>query len=143
MAIHDFKTRFYVANKAINTTGVSDILDTDQVTNPGDGSPMYVNVLLLTCFTGTTTDRTLTLTMESTSTGTPAAGNTVMQLLKATKNQDLDAVTDEGVLYSGPIPANLIKKYTHLRHTASGALTGGYIQVYLDIHPMVTTKQGS
>lgn len=141
MAIFDTPLKFYSANKAVTTTGASDVLNFGAIPNWGDGNPMYAIVMLLTAFTGTTTDRTLTLTMESTSTGTPAAGNTVMQLLPATKQQDLDAAANEGVLACMAVPADKMRKYTALRHTASAALTGGYINVFLSPHPIHTETQ--
>ena len=141
MAIFDTPLKFYSANKAVTTTGPSDVLNMGAISNWGDGNPMYAVVMLLTAFTGTTTDRTLTLTMESTSTGTPAAGNTVMQLLVATKQQAIDAAADEGVLACVAVPSNLMRKYTGLRHTASAALTGGYIQVFLSPTPIHSEVQ--
>lgn len=141
MAIYDKPLKFYAANKAVTTTGTSDVLNMGAIPNWGDGNPMYAILTLLTAFTGTTTDRTLTLTMESTSTGTPAAGNTVMQLLVATKQQDIDAAADEGILACVAVPSNLMRKYTGLRHTASAALTGGYIQVHLSPTPIHSEVQ--
>jgi hypothetical protein len=141
MAILDTPLKFYSANKAVTTTGVSDVLNMGAISNWGDGNPMYAVVMLLTAFTGTTTDRTLTLTMESTSTGTPAAGNTVMQLLPATKQQAIDAAANEGVLACMAVPSNLMRKYTSVRHTASAALTGGYINVFLSPVPIHSEVQ--
>ena len=141
MGIFDKPFKFYSSNKAVTTTGVSDVLNVGATKNWGDGSPIYAVVMLTTAFTGTTTNRTLTLTMESTSTGTPAATNTVMQLLAATKQQAIDDAAEQGVLACCAIPADSMRKYASLRHTVSGALTGGYINVFLSPTPIHTEVQ--
>ena len=141
MAIFDKPFKFYSSNKALNTTGVSDVLDVGATKNWGDGSPLYAVVMLTTKFSGATTTSTLTLTMESTSTGTPAATNTVMQLLPATKQGNMDAAADLGVLACMAVPADKMRKYTGLRHTCSAAITGGYINVFLSPVPIHTEVQ--
>jgi hypothetical protein len=123
--------------QAVTSSAISNVFDSgsdNTLKNLGVGEPMWLVVLTQTTATDTSSDATLTVSLESDSTANLATSATVHYTTAALA---FAAYATAGtVLVCIPLPSGQYERYAGVRYTvASGPLTAGKFDAFLTRDP--------
>lgn len=117
-------------NTAVGTNVVGDVVDTTSTkADIGTGEPVYFVLQVSTDVTSAGA-ATVSFTLESSI--SVSLVHTTNLVHVATKTYSPDELKAGNVLFAGPIPSGVVRRYLGVRSTvAAAALTGGRISAFL------------
>lgn len=122
----DDKLSLFDGQAITGSNVLSTILDLGSMTDPGEGTPKYVNIEVDTAFSANAS-QTLRIDLVAKSGSDPATDDKVFELIPATALATTSWLVEEGARRRIPIPPDVIEGYDHIGIAAipSGTLATG------------------
>lgn len=118
--------------QAVSNASKLAVLDFGAIDQPGQGSPLYLNIYVDTAFTGATTGTGSGLQIDLCTSSASGCSADVLETIVPFANTDGTIWGSTGLIYRQALPAEKLDTFVGLAANLSGAIASGKITAYLD-----------